>query len=79
MGHATAGNVLQYVPYYLSPRPSFEQVRDGFVVRASQLYPADGPDAGTGSDVGEAAHRAFSGVGLTGTRVIGGICTSCLP
>jgi hypothetical protein len=55
-GHASAGNVLQYVPYQLSPNPSFREVRDAFVRMAGQLYPQ--------GNVRAAAVAAFARVGL---------------
>jgi Thermolysin metallopeptidase, alpha-helical domain len=56
VGHPTAGNVLQYVPYQLSPNPTFREVKDAFVRMAAQLYPL--------GSVRAAAVTAFARVGL---------------
>jgi Zn-dependent metalloprotease len=55
VGHDRAGNVLQYVPFTLSPKPTFKQVAQGFHQRAGDLY---------GDDVAVAAANAFAQVGL---------------
>lgn len=39
VGHPRAGNVLQYIPWYLSARPRFIDVQRGFAERAEDLYP----------------------------------------
>ena len=59
IGHAKAGRVLHNVPATLSPRPTFNEVARGFVARAGEIYPQDGPDPGTRSDAREAAEQAF--------------------
>jgi hypothetical protein len=43
VGHSIAGNVLQYIPYFLDPNPRFVDVKSGFNTRAAQLYPGN-PD-----------------------------------
>jgi Zn-dependent metalloprotease len=53
VGHARAGNVLQYIPFFLAPIPRFADVRQGFIVRAGGLYPND-------PGVRAAAERAFA-------------------
>jgi hypothetical protein len=55
-GHASAGNVLQYIPYQLSPNPTFREVRDAFVRMAGHLY--------LQGNVRAAAVTAFARVGL---------------
>ena len=52
--------MLHNVPATLSPFPTFKEVARGFVGRAGEIYPQDGPDAGTRSDAREAAEQAFS-------------------
>ena len=64
IGHPQAGRVLHNVPATLSPFPTFKEVARGFVSRAGEIYPHDGPDAGTRSDAREAAEQAFSEVGI---------------
>lgn len=56
VGHNTAGNVLQYVPFCLSPKPNFRQVRNCFVDRAHALY--------SSRVNGDLAAAAFGEVGL---------------
>jgi Zn-dependent metalloprotease len=56
VGHPTAGNVLQYIPYQLLPNPTFREVKDAFVRMAAHLYPQ--------SNVRAAAVTAFARVGL---------------
>ena len=65
LGHAQAGRVLHNVPATLSPFPTFREVARGFVGRAGEIYPQDGPDAGTRSDAREAAEQAFDLVGIS--------------
>ena len=57
--------MLHNVPATLSPFPTFKEVARGFVRRAGEIYPQDGPDAGTRSDAREAAERAFDLVGIS--------------
>jgi Zn-dependent metalloprotease len=64
IGHHKAGRVLHNVPATLSPFPTFFEVARGFVGRAGEIYPQDGPDAGTRSDAREAAEQAFDLVGI---------------
>ncbi|MGH2989683.1 MAG: hypothetical protein ACRDMA_07435 [Solirubrobacterales bacterium] len=65
VGHRVAGDVLQYVPWQLSPQPTFVQVRNAFVLVAGHLYPADDPgDPDTTPEVREAAIVAFQEVGF---------------
>ena len=64
IGHPKAGRVLHNVPATLSPRPTFNEVARGFVARAGEIYPQDGPDPGTRSDAREAAEQAFDLVGI---------------
>jgi Zn-dependent metalloprotease len=64
LGHHQSGRVLHNIPATLSPFPTFREVARGFVVRAGEIYPQDGPDAGTRSDAREAAEAAFDEVGL---------------
>lgn len=66
-GHHQAGRVVQSVPEVLSPRPTFREFAQTVVSRAVRWYPQDGPDAGTLSDVAEAAQASFSQVGLSTT------------
>ena len=54
-GFTTAGEVLQYIPFCLSPRPTFQQVSSCFYQRSMQLY---------GSTVARSARLAFESVGL---------------
>lgn len=56
--------MLHNVPATLSPRPTFREVARGFVGRAGEIYPQDGSDSGTRSDLREAAERAFDQVGI---------------
>jgi hypothetical protein len=67
VGHQKAGRLLHNVPQILSPQPTFQQVAQGFTTYGAFIYPQDGSDAGTSSDVGEAAQVAFSQVGLQTT------------
>jgi len=55
VGFTTAGEVLQYIPFCLSPRPTFQQVSSCFHQRSMQLY---------GSTVARGARLAFESVGL---------------
>jgi hypothetical protein len=55
VGHDVAGDVLQYVPFFLSPQPSFQEVVQGFTQRAHDLY---------GGEVSGSAATAFAQVGL---------------
>jgi len=56
VGHDVAGNVLQYVPFSLSPKPTFQEVAQAFHDRARDLY---------GSiEVTGPARAAFAQVGL---------------
>ena len=64
VGHHKAGRVLHNVPATLSPKPTFREVARGFVGRAGEIYPQDGPDSGTRSDMREAAEHAFDQVGI---------------
>jgi Thermolysin metallopeptidase, alpha-helical domain len=65
VGPDVAGNVLQYIPYQLDPRPTFVQVRNAFVRMASQLYPHDSPaDADTVPEVTEGAILVHNAVGI---------------
>jgi Zn-dependent metalloprotease len=60
VGHNVAGNVLQYIPFCLSPKPSFREVRDCYVARGRQLYPS----GVNGLNVGDQASASFQAVGL---------------
>ena len=55
VGHPIAGDVLQYIPYYLSARPRFIDVQRGFAQRAEELH---------GDSVRAAAEAAFQEVGI---------------
>ena len=55
VGHDVAGNVLQYIPWYLSARPRFIDVQRGFATRAGELH---------GASVKTAALQAFQEVGI---------------
>jgi hypothetical protein len=69
-GHDVAGRVLQYVPYKLSPHPTFREVRDAFVRAAGDLYPHDSPsDSDATPEVQEGAIAAFNLVGIPFTVV----------
>jgi hypothetical protein len=64
IGHHKAGRLVHNIPATLSPFPTFREVARGFVTRGGEIYPEDGPDAGTRSDVREAAEAAFDAVGI---------------
>ena len=64
VGHHKAGRVLHNVPSMLPPRPVFNSVVNALIFRSGEIYPQDGPDAGSTSDVKEAAQRAISHVGI---------------
>jgi hypothetical protein len=55
VGHDIAGDVLQYIPWYLSARPRFLDVQRGFAQRAGELH---------GAAVRAAAEAAFREVGI---------------
>jgi hypothetical protein len=58
VGHPVAGNVLQYIPFFLDPNPRFVDVKSGFNTRAAQLYP-------NSPQVARASKDAFvNGVGI---------------
>ena len=53
IGFNRAGNVLQYVSWFMGPRPRFVDVKNGFITRSRELYP------GQPSLVAAAAREAF--------------------
>jgi hypothetical protein len=55
VGHDRAGHVLQFVPFALSPKPTFAEVARRFIERAHDLY---------GSEVYGPAREAFAQVGI---------------
>ena len=55
VGHGRAGNVLQFVPFALSPKPTFGEVARRFIERAHDLY---------GGAVSAPAQAAFAQVGI---------------
>ena len=55
VGHDRAGNVLQFVPFALSPKPTFGEVARRFIERAQDLY---------GGVVSAPARAAFAQVGI---------------
>jgi hypothetical protein len=73
VGHFAAGKVLQYVPWFLDPRPRFVDVKSAFIARARQLYP--GRNIKLPSEKAVAAREAFvDEVGIGRDVPTGGPC-----
>jgi hypothetical protein len=63
VGINRAGAILQHVPAFFGPRPTFPDVTKAFIQLSGDLYPQDDGDAGTVPEAREAAQSAFGLVG----------------